>query len=180
MNPTAAIAAIRNAQTEWTGKTWTSAPDELLASLEKDKPDPDVTGGTWWESDGSQHAGLLRKTWHDLLQDVRRYRDDGEGELEDLIFGAEEMVEEENQYVEGRASEASEYGDLAVECLNAGDWTGAIDHLEKACAIEREFGDDPTWVVPYNEVVDLIEASEDGETLDGECGESAHIRAAMA
>jgi hypothetical protein len=162
-----AIAAIELARDEWTGKTWDSAPDELLASIQKGRPDADVTGGCGWEGDGSYEAQRLRAEWRSLLERVRSCDPDDEGDMDDLEFLAEEMVEAENEHVEARAMDADEEARYAIDAIEDGDAAEALHRINEAACIEREFGDDPAYGPAVKAVkawADSLDVAEEAES----------------
>lgn len=152
-----AINAIKKAISEFTGRDWTTGPDALLSLLEKGKLTTEFEGGHgWWTANGSFEAQDLNRRWRRLLTDV----EEASEVTDDLIERAQEFVAAEDEYVAQRAALAADEGRRAMECLKAGDYDAALDHVMKADGYENEFGDDPSWCDAVKVVKALVEAQE--------------------
>lgn len=133
-------AAVEKAASAWDGITWDTDLEGVATAAREGRLD-DVEGiGTWMARDGSS----------DSQQHLRRLRElremiEGESTGEEIAALAEELHAEERAYVERRAKQAASEGEAAVQAVACGDWGEAIERLQSACAIEREFGDDPAW-----------------------------------
>lgn len=155
--------AINNAMASFTGKAWTSGPDELLALLEKGKLTTDFDGGHgWWTASGTYEAQMINRSWRKLLDDIDNT--DPQWVTGDVIQAfverCQEFVDAEDAHVEEVAEEAADLGRQALERIDLGDYVVAVDLLRKAAKLEMEFGDDPSWGPAVKAAIDLCNENE--------------------
>jgi hypothetical protein len=143
----AALDAIAHAsKSGWAGITWDSGVP---------------AGCPWVPNDGSPQWQQYRKDLADAIEEG--------GDLDGFIA-------QESDYVTEQADEARELGDEAAghlrDALHTTTLDGAAFHidlalnaLKSASAIERAFGDDPTWGSPLKACGAAVKAIEEHETL---------------
>lgn len=133
-------ALVEQLATRWTGIDWDTGPATLVNALEAGRAvDEDDLPGVFWPADGSHAAQRLTAQWQSLLSDLAT------GDDAELLERAKDLAQAEAAYVEERADSAAVHGRIAVDGVADGRWDDAIEAAKQAAAIEREFGDDPTW-----------------------------------
>lgn len=170
--------AIETAIGQWDGITWDTGPQDVLHQLTKlgelaakREEDDHYTAsqmrkaisaalepdhGTFWSDDGSYQAQCLARDWRDLRAEIETLDEDSSAEdIETARQHAEWIVDAERKAVEANAEAARAHGEAALEAAEAGDWDTAVEELEQACQIEREYGDDPAWGPAYELAVEL-------------------------
>jgi len=169
------IKAIKDAQVGWTGLEWTTQAGPLGLDLD---------GVSAARLRRAARAARERKTllgavhaaeqvFGRRLMDRHPYPRERDERAEDLAPPAEiespadlaEALEEaaaEVEEVEASAQAAAKCGDAAIEALRRGDLDAARAELERACAIEREYGDCPEWRAPLR-LLEVLEAECDNQ-----------------
>jgi len=136
---------------EWEGISWDSDLEDVAISLEKARDGADqwirrakraAEDGisTWMSDDGSYESQKFRARVSRLTDRLREFE-----ALESLADDARALADDEAAHVERDAKAAEVYADEACDAADEGDWEEAVRLANEACALEREYGDDPTW-----------------------------------
>lgn len=174
------LTAVSSAKEEWPGLTWDSAPQTLLAAVEAGQPIgiDDLTEGCYWAADNSPDAQAARRDWSMLVAAVADERPAGcraaSTRLGRRVTYAAAVVAEarrlaavEAAAVKARAEAAAELGRAAAAAVAVGAWGEALTLATQAAAIEREFGDAPSWGRLIDEIKALPEwNAEDNAIVD--------------
>lgn len=164
------LAAVTSAVEEWPGLTWDSAPQTLLAAVEAGQPIgiDDLTEGCYWAADNSLDAQAARRAWSELVAAVADGRPAG-CRVASTRLGrrvaypaamtaeARRLAAVEAAAVKARAEAAAELGRAAAAAVAVGAWGEALTLAAQAAAIEREFGDAPSWGRLVDEIKTLPE-----------------------
>jgi hypothetical protein len=144
-----ALRAAAQTASGWTGIEWDSSLDALASQLAKAGTDPRALAKVAERWEGSRIHSYTpdngscasQQTEQDLTRLARMVRDCDP----DALGLAERLATEERESVEEQAEAAAEHGAAAVVAAEAGEWDDALSEINRACSLEREYGDDPSW-----------------------------------
>lgn len=160
---------------DWEGISWDSDLEDVATALEKArdgaaqyirraKARAEDGISIWVFDDGSYDSQKFRARVARLTDRLREFE-----ALEPLAYDARALADDEASFVALDASAAEDYADEACDAADAGDWKEAVRLANEACALEREYGDDPTWgqlLAMAEAFAEMVEAEGADESTD--------------
>ena len=146
------IDEIKGAQKSWVDLDWTAPVHEIVIADDGEEIDIQMDAGSGVSPRNVAMSGR---------KEFRRYNPSERRRIDRAYERVKEKVIEYRKEVEDSAQAAMDEGNDAIKYLKEGNFEYALDSLEMASAIEREYGDCPTWSIPLSSLETFIEDMED-------------------